>query len=184
MATEPPADDIGAVVKRLRTERGASMRALAASAGVSQPFLSKLESGRLLPSLSTLYALADALGVSPSELLPAVDDSTASVIHLSASDSARTPRAQLLAGGPGRATEAYLFTADAGDSDDVDFAHGGEEFVFVLEGCVVLTQDGRDRRIPAGGSVTLDPTLPHRWSAAEATRYLLVTTRTDAAPAP
>jgi HTH-type transcriptional repressor of puuD len=175
---EPLARDIGGVVKRLRTQRGASMRTLASAAGVSQPFLSKLESGQLLPSLSTLYALADALEVSPSELLPPVSDSAASVVHLSASDSARTPRARVLASGPGRLTEAYLFTADAGDSDDVDFQHGGEELIFVIEGTVVLAQGGTERHIGAGQSVSLDPTVPHRWSALEDARYLLVSTKT------
>jgi HTH-type transcriptional repressor of puuD len=180
VVAEPLAGDIGEVVKRLRTARGESMRTVAAAAGVSQPFLSKLEAGRLLPSLSTLYALADALDVPPTELLPSVDDSAASVVHLSASESAHTPSARLLVGGPGRFTEAYLFTADAGDSDGVDFEHGGEEFVFVLEGSVVLSQGGHDRRISAGDSVTLDPTVAHRWSAPEAARYLLVSTRAPA----
>ena len=64
-AAEAPAlaSEIGALVRALRTSRGLSMRALAAEAGVSQPFLSKLENGRLLPSLSTLYALAAAFDV-------------------------------------------------------------------------------------------------------------------------
>ena len=172
--------DIGAAVKRLRTARGHSMRALASVVGVSQPFLSKLENGQLLPSLSTLYGLADALDTTPSELLPSVSDSASSAVHLSAGEGRRTPRARLLTSGSGRFTEAYLFTADAGDSDDVDFAHDGEEFVFVIEGSVVLTLDGRDRRIAAGESVTFDPTRPHRWSAPEAARYLLVSTRVPA----
>lgn len=173
------AGDIGATVRRLRTSQGASMRALAAAAGVSQPFLSKLENGQVAPSISTLYAVATALGVAPTALLPAVSDSAASVVRLDVREGAGTPRGQLLTSGPGRATEAYLFTAEAGDSDDVDFEHGGEEFVYVITGCVVLSHGGVDKRIEAGGALTFDPTSPHRLSALEASTYLLVSTRTD-----
>ncbi|SMH48597.1 transcriptional regulator, XRE family with cupin sensor [Rathayibacter oskolensis] len=182
---QPPAlaADIGALVHALRQARGLSMRVLAASAGVSQPFLSKLENGKLLPSLSTLYALAAALEVPPAELVPAVasSDDTTPEEHLRASDAPNAPRARLVVGGPGRTTEAYLFTTRPGESDDVDFAHPGEEFVFVIEGTAVLSYaDGPHRSVSAGESVTIDTERPHRWSvpadAAGAARYLLVTT--------
>ncbi|WP_159855016.1 helix-turn-helix domain-containing protein [Rathayibacter sp. VKM Ac-2754] len=182
---EPPAlaADIGALVHGLRTARGLSMRALAGTAGVSQPFLSKLENGKLLPSLSTLYALAAALEVPPAELVPTVasSDDTTPEAHLRASDAPNAPRARLVVGGPGRTTEAYLFTSWPGDSDDVDFAHPGEEFVFVIEGTAVLSYaDGQQRTVTAGESITIDTRRPHRWSvpaeAPGAARYLLVTT--------
>lgn len=177
------ASEIGVLVRTLRTARGLSMRALAAEAGISQPFLSKLENGRLLPSLSTLYALAAAFDVPPAELVPAIasSDDTTPEAHLRASDAPHAPRARLVAGGPGRRTEAYLFTAQPGQSDDVDFVHQGEEFVFVTEGTAVLTYaDGASHTVSAGESITIETSRPHRWSvpadAAGAARYLLVTT--------
>lgn len=177
------AAEIGALVHALRGARGLSMRALAAAAGVSQPFLSKLENGLLLPSLSTLYSLAAALEVPPAELVPAIasSDDTAPEEHLRASDAPNAPRARLVVGGTGRTTEAYLFTARPGDSDDVDFTHPGEEFVFVIEGSAVLTYaDGGRRSVSAGESVTIETSRPHRWSvpvdATGPARYLLVTT--------
>ncbi|KQQ05987.1 MULTISPECIES: helix-turn-helix domain-containing protein [unclassified Rathayibacter] len=182
---QPPAlaAEIGTLVHGLRRARGLSMRSLATAAGVSQPFLSKVENGKLLPSLSTLYALAAALEVPPAELVPAVasSDDTTPEAHLRASDAPNAPRARLVVGGPGRTTEAYLFTARPGDSDDVDFAHPGEEFVFVIEGTAVLSYaDGANRAVTAGESITIDTGRPHRWSvpaeAAGAARYLLVTT--------
>jgi HTH-type transcriptional repressor of puuD len=186
MTHEPPpvlAVEIGALVRALRAARGLSMRALAGAAGVSQPFLSKLENGLMLPSLSTLYALAAALEVPPAELVPAIasSDDTAPEEHLRASDAPNAPRARLVVGGTGRTTEAYLFTARPGDSDDVDFTHPGEEFVFVIEGSAVLAYaDGERRTVAAGESVTIETSRPHRWSvpadAPVAARYLLVTT--------
>jgi len=61
---------IGAKVKALRAERGLSGRKLAAAADVSQPFLSQLEAGRTSVAIATLYRLASALDVKPSDLLP------------------------------------------------------------------------------------------------------------------
>ena len=61
---------IGAKVKALRAERGLSGRKLAAAADVSQPFLSQLEAGRTSVAIATLYRLATALDVKPSDLLP------------------------------------------------------------------------------------------------------------------
>jgi transcriptional regulator with XRE-family HTH domain len=175
-AAEAPAlaSEIGLLVRALRTARGLSMRALAAEAGVSQPFLSKLENGRLLPSLSTLYALAAAFDVPPA--IASSDDTTPEA-HLRASDAPHAPRARLVAGGPGRRTEAYLFTAQPGQSDDVDFEHQGEEFVFVTEGTAVLTYaDGASHAVSAGGSITIETTRPHRWSVPR------VAARCDAPP--
>lgn len=62
--------EIGEAVRTLREAAGLSMRTLATRAGVSQPFLSQLEHGTSAASISTLYRVASALGVTPGELLP------------------------------------------------------------------------------------------------------------------
>ncbi len=46
------------------------MRALATRSGLSQPFLSAVERGLSMPSIATLYRIAEALDVAPSTLLP------------------------------------------------------------------------------------------------------------------
>lgn len=51
-------------LRELREGRGISMRSLAAKSGLSANALSMIERGKTSPSVSTLYKLADALGVS------------------------------------------------------------------------------------------------------------------------
>ncbi|WP_185020460.1 cupin domain-containing protein [Rathayibacter sp. PhB152] len=85
-----------------------------------------------------------------------------------------------MAGGPSWRTEAYLFTAQPGQSDDVNFVHEGEEFVFVTEGTAVLTfADASSHAVSASESITIEMSRPHRWSvpadAGGAAQYLLVT---------
>jgi transcriptional regulator with XRE-family HTH domain len=56
-------------LKRLREEKGLSVRALAAKAHMSYTYLSNVENGKADPSLSVLKRLAAALGITASELI-------------------------------------------------------------------------------------------------------------------
>ena len=69
MSTEP-ADSIGDRIRRYRGEAGLSLSQLAASAAVSKGYLWSLENEPdKRPSAETLYAIAEALGVTMSTLL-------------------------------------------------------------------------------------------------------------------
>ena len=58
------------VVKKLREDQGLTQAALAKRAGVTEAYVSMIESGkRTTPSLPTLKRLARALGVAVVELL-------------------------------------------------------------------------------------------------------------------
>jgi transcriptional regulator with XRE-family HTH domain len=62
---------IGARIRRFREDAGLTLSALATKANVSKGYLHRLESdvGDVRPSGKTLYALAEALGVTMSDLL-------------------------------------------------------------------------------------------------------------------
>lgn len=65
---------IGERIRSARQARGISLRALARQANVSASLVSQIETGRLRPSVSTLYAVTGALGVPLSDLLEAPAD--------------------------------------------------------------------------------------------------------------
>jgi len=56
-----------------RAHRGLSLRALAATAGISAAMLSEMETGKKEGSVRTLLALARALGVDMDDLVPRRD---------------------------------------------------------------------------------------------------------------
>ena len=56
--------NIGERLRELREARNISMRTLATKSGLSANALSMIERNKASPSVSTLYKLADALGVS------------------------------------------------------------------------------------------------------------------------
>jgi transcriptional regulator with XRE-family HTH domain len=64
------AQEIGQRVRRFREERGLTLSALAATAELSKGYVSAIENGETpRPSGQTLYAIAQALGVTMSDLL-------------------------------------------------------------------------------------------------------------------
>ena len=74
---DPPFyEALGRAIKVARTELGLERKELAERAGVSYAYLSDIESGRGRPSSSALIAIAQALGLNPSDLLRAAEART------------------------------------------------------------------------------------------------------------
>lgn len=70
-----PAKVFGEVLKELRLERGLTQDELAEKAMLNdRSHVSALERATKSPSLPTLFTLADALNIMPSELLRLVED--------------------------------------------------------------------------------------------------------------
>ena len=65
----PTAKQLGARVRQLRKARKLSQAALAERARLTRAYVTRLEAGQQDPSLSTITALAKALGVAPGGLL-------------------------------------------------------------------------------------------------------------------
>lgn len=74
-AAVPP---VGARIRQARLARGTSLRALAREVGVSASLISQIENGKSQPSVSTLYAITTALGISVEALFEAGETTTAS----------------------------------------------------------------------------------------------------------
>lgn len=64
----PAVPPIGARLRAERIRRGVSIRALARDIGVSASLISQIETEKSSPSVSTLYAISTALGISIEEL--------------------------------------------------------------------------------------------------------------------
>lgn len=65
----------GAVLRRLREAKGISQEALALEAGLDRTFVSQIERGVRQPTLTSLFALAKAVGTPPDKLLYQVSKS-------------------------------------------------------------------------------------------------------------
>src|SRR6185503_9987199 len=84
--TTPSAEDVGAqigrVVRQLRDSQGLTLAEAAARASISAAMLSRIETGRVTPSLETLVSLSAALGVRPATLLQDLGEDSDGAQHV------------------------------------------------------------------------------------------------------
>lgn len=64
MAAAADLPSLGQRIREERIRRGVSLRTLASEVGVSASMISQIENGKSQPSVSTLYAITSALGIS------------------------------------------------------------------------------------------------------------------------
>ncbi|GHG84916.1 helix-turn-helix domain-containing protein [Streptomyces lanatus] len=96
-AAVPP---VGARIRQARLAHGTSLRALAREIGVSASLVSQIENGKSQPSVSTLYAITTALGISVESLF---ETGEADAAPLVAAASGTVPHAlAAFAADPGR----------------------------------------------------------------------------------
>jgi transcriptional regulator with XRE-family HTH domain len=76
-----PVNTVAANLRRLRAERGMSTVALAKQSGVARATLAQLEAGRGNPTLETLYALANTLGVGLGDVIAPAPDTDVEVVR-------------------------------------------------------------------------------------------------------
>jgi DNA-binding XRE family transcriptional regulator len=175
--------EVGRTIRQLRKKSGLSMAALAERAGLSQPFISQLESGAHTPSLMTLYRVSAALEVLPGELFGGAPPLTGWIRHepsrISASDLPHAPVATVLVpGGGGGILEAYEWQVTSTDQDQQWWQHEGEDLIYVISGAIQVEVDGAEPlTVSAGESAHLLEThRPHRWvlDGEDPARILLV----------
>ena len=65
----PTARQMGKTVRQIRLAKGLSQAELARRCDLSREYINKIEAGKYDPPLSTINALAEALGVSVAKLL-------------------------------------------------------------------------------------------------------------------
>lgn len=160
---------VGRAIRSLRTRQKITMVELGKRSGISQSYLSEIESGKRSPSLSTLFAVAEQLGMTPAGLLhPPVHEDEVAVVRADAGEVfpiSETPGGgyfrAILTIGPLSATE---FVASPGDDLTGDFEHNGYEFIYLAQGSLAVTL--RDRTpvlLGPGDAMSYPGDRPHSW---------------------
>lgn len=174
------AESIGAHLREARTQRGLSLRSVAQALGVSASLISQVETGKTQPSVSTLYAIANHLGVSLDELLgiapaskapmpmfghsgPALPDVQRAEDNpvISLENGVRWERLAVGRGGP---ADAIIVTYEPGASSSVEgrlMRHSGIEYAYILEGELTLELDFDTYVLRPGDSLQFESLRPH-----------------------
>lgn len=160
--------DVSMRLRELREGQGISMRALAARSGLSANALSMIERGKTSPSVSTLYKLADALGVSITAFFGTESEKRQVVFlkHDARSRMSFTRGVFEALGGEqfvGR-VEPFVLTLESGAScGPHNIVHSGHEFVFCLRGQLDYFVEKELFHLEAGDSLLFASKLRHRW---------------------
>jgi transcriptional regulator with XRE-family HTH domain len=164
----PAAIALGSKIRALRQRLKLTLGEVASEAGISKPFLSQVERGLASPSITSLAGIAHALGVNLQYFVetPSEERSVCRGDQLrffSFADSANL-FARLTNAPKGRQLEAILVRMPSGQKRSEVTTHAGEEFLYVLEGELILTLEGKTFTLNAGDSAHYQSTVPHSWA--------------------
>jgi transcriptional regulator with XRE-family HTH domain len=160
--------DVGVRLRELREARSISMRGLAGRSGLSANALSMIERGRASPSVSTLYKLADALGVPITDFF-APKAPRQNAILIKADERTRVPFAHGVWEGLGGEkftgrVEPFVLTIESGASSGLHaMVHTGHEFVYCLRGQLEYLVERERYELEPGDSLLFAARLEHRW---------------------
>jgi transcriptional regulator with XRE-family HTH domain len=167
---------IGHAIKRMRRDQHMTLDQLAARAGVSKSYLSKIENRLSVPPIGTLSRIAQAFACDIGHFLrPAESASEDAVSMVRAGERQPAVRGGTAFGYDysslahkkrNKQMEPFVFTFPADIDVDTFFEHEGEEFIFMLRGRAEFEtrRDGRIERwlLSEGDSLYIDSRVPHR----------------------
>ena len=161
---------VGLAVKAERSQSGMTLAELSSKSGVSTPMISKIERGQVSASLSTLNALANAVGVPIINFFAGtVELGEVSLVRAGEGISVR--RAGSTYGHSykqlGRVEtstlvfESYLITLDAPVSGTPIFQHTGVELMHFLHGELTYRVGDDTFDLRAGDTLSFEANVPH-----------------------
>ena len=170
---------LGARLREAREAKGLTLRGLARTIGVSPSLISQVEHGHIMPSVSTLYALANQLELVVDDLFrkrrrtlsatrPATAGRSQTVQRRQGRSTLRLAqgiRWERLTPGPDPEVEflyvVYEVGAESCDEKSL-IQHGGTEYAYVIAGRLGLKIRFDEFELRPGDSITFDARDPHR----------------------
>ena len=151
-------DQVGPRLKRLRTQRGATLTSVAATTGISKSTLSRLETGQRRPSLELLLPLAQAYRVPLDDLVgaPEVGDPRIRLKPRRVNGRTVIP----LTRDPG-GMQAWKIVIPASKVVPEPRTHEGREWLYVLSGRMRLVLGDQDLVLGPGEVADFSTDVPH-----------------------
>ncbi|MCW6005427.1 cupin domain-containing protein [Micromonospora sp. CPCC 205371] len=176
---------VGERIREARLRGGMSLRGLARAVGVSASLISQIETGKSRPSVSTLYSITRALGISVEDVFDAADEAPTrsttaalaqTVLHRIGPIVRPATREILqldsgvtwerLGHLPGTHVDFLLVTYAPGGTSSSGTAlmrHAGVEYGYLVEGELTLTLGFEEHQLGPGDAVSFPSSTPHRY---------------------
>ncbi len=176
--------EVGKRIRKLRLQQKLTLQDIADTCGFTRSLLSKIENGKIAPSLGTLSKIAEALGVKSASLIEegtyksaiftpkhAIEDSnmfrtdTAYAIFTFAAEHIQ------------KKMQPFLIAAKKGEVQMHNVSHTGEEFIYVLSGDIKFRVGSLTYLLSDGDSLYFDACEQHEvMPLSEEVRYLNIFT--------
>ncbi|HXE50215.1 MAG TPA: XRE family transcriptional regulator [Ramlibacter sp.] len=186
----PASNGLGARLRTARERSGATVRGFARAVGVSPSLVSQIERGHVMPSVGTLYAITNELGLLVDDVFkddreaasraasalaasggaerttgaspagPVQHQETRRVIRL-----ASGVRWELLTTAPDDELEFLYVVYDVGGEscpEDSMVRHGGKEYAYLISGRLGVKIGFKEFELGPGDSISFDAQMPHR----------------------
>ena len=169
---------LGQEIRRLRKASGLTISALAAKVGVSSSTLSTLERTSRGASVQLLRAIAEALGVTITQLTASPVEIVGAVVR--SGEGRQLPslgngiQIKELASGP-RMMDCQEWTLAPGAGSEGFYQHEGEEFIRVMEGIFEIEVEGLGvATLNVGDSIYFESHRAHSWRSLGSTQCRLI----------
>lgn len=177
--------NIGMKIKKLRSEKGITLKELSEKSELSIGFLSQLERGLTTIAVDSLEKLADILGVHltyffdyphirKDKVLRSYEQEILDIEEggfIKYSLSANLENKQLV-------PKLVEILPQKKEEEIISYKHEGEEFVYVLEGILTVYIDGERYEVYPGDSVHMNSRITHNWANYTNKKVKLLTVNT------
>lgn len=173
---------LGEKIKHLRTRKNMSLKDLSERSGISAAAIHKIESNGIIPTITTMMKISDALGKKVSFFIEEELDNTDVVLVPS---NKREPILTFKKGldlnaisakkyGDFIMTAAYALVDGGASSGRKAMKHPGEELVYCLAGKVEFKIKDKNYVLGPGDSLHFRAHLDHRWKNLGSTQAKLL----------
>lgn len=173
-------NEISQKIKSIRKQHDMTLKDLSEKSGFSVSFLSQVENGTSSLAIMSLKKIADALSVpmiyffqeheehkylvkSEEQKVFTIDGSPSKFIRVSGDF-------------PNRSLETLIVILEPETEHGDPMTHLGEEFIYVIEGAVIVNLDGTDYIVKAGDTMHYPSNIPHQWRNPLKTQTKLLST--------
>jgi len=161
--------EIGKRIKAFRTQKRITLEGLAQKTGFTKGYLSKVETSKKSPPVSTLGIIARALGVTISALLG--EEAPRPPLCVGRKDDRPLISRDGTAFGysyeamayryPNKIMEPFILTLPVKPKKRTFYQHEGEEILFVIQGTMKFLHGNEEYVINEGDCIYFDSSLPH-----------------------
>ncbi|NQU62846.1 MAG: helix-turn-helix transcriptional regulator [SAR324 cluster bacterium] len=156
-------DSVGKKIKKTRLSKHIPLESIANETGFSIDYLKKIESGKKIPSVSSLLQIARVLNIDSGFLLEDEKTNLKTRIRDHATRTDNYAYKTLTPGAENKHMKAFRVSIDPmQEHQGIGYCHEGEEFVYVISGEIELMVGKHKNTLKADESLHFNSGIKHQ----------------------